>query len=53
MDDWQVIQLNLERGWFPRAVPPADGLRAARCPGELGWAFFANTQEYYFEVWVR
>src|SRR4051794_38307977 len=23
----------MERGWFPRAVPPAGGLRAARCPG--------------------
>ena len=23
----------MERGWFPRAVPPAGGLRAARGPG--------------------
>jgi hypothetical protein len=23
-----------ERGWFPRAVPPADGLRAVHCLGQ-------------------
>jgi hypothetical protein len=28
-----VVALFMERGWFPRAVPPAGGLRAARCPG--------------------
>jgi len=29
------IILITERGWFPRAVPPAGGLRAAHCLGLL------------------
>jgi hypothetical protein len=33
MGGWQATRFELERGWFPRAVPPADGLRAVRRPG--------------------
>ena len=37
--------MNLERGWFPRAVPPADGLRAAPCPGDRGSAVLFKPQQ--------
>jgi hypothetical protein len=30
---WQATQQIMERGWFPRTVPPAGGLRAVHCPG--------------------
>ena len=33
MSGLQVTQKIMERGWFPRTVPSADGRRAARSPG--------------------
>ena len=39
-----VIILNTERGWFPRAVPLAGGLRAAHCPGLAGKRIYGSLE---------